>query len=216
MYKTCAAAAVVALSCSAPAEPGKTQIMYYNPTLEIKLSKEYHERRLAWPVLRVGIIDGGKHRFAMVRILIKEGAGRSELAREIVACGRLAFKLVPSLEQVDVDAVLEDDTRRTKAQPLFAVSLHSQQIASFNPRITPEKWLVGLGALTISPKLRADRDPIQTASDTMWDFYHDAYNRVPITRNPPKGDPKAKTRKTQSESGNEESGKHPTQPAQPP
>src|ERR1017187_2064386 len=50
-----AAAALVALSLSAQAQPGKTQIMYYNPRLEIKLSKEYHERRLAWPVLRVGI-----------------------------------------------------------------------------------------------------------------------------------------------------------------
>ena len=195
MLPTASLALLLMTSQALAADPGRTRIMYFNPSLELNLAKRFHERRMPWPVLRIGIVDSGKHRFALIRIRIKKGAGRSEVAREVVECGRLAFKLVPSLEQADIDAVLEDDTRNTKAAPLFAVSLRSQHWATYNRKWIPEKWLTSLGALTISPQLEPDRDPCQVATDTLWDFYHDAYNRVPITRSHPKKDRPQPTRR---------------------
>lgn len=211
MRKSLLFCAVAALTGYAHSEPGKTQIMYFNAPLEIKLSKEFRERRMPWPVMRVGVADSGKHRFGFIRIKVREGAGHSEVAREIVDCAAMAFRLVPGLVQVDIDATLHDDTSRTKAAPLFAVSISGDTWKKHRADSLPEAWLVNQGALTLSPKLKPDRDPIQVTSDTFWDFYHDAYTRIPITRAKPDG----KTRKNGSAAGKNKSGQ-PELPAQPP
>ena len=123
----------------------------------------------------------------------------------------MAFRLVPGLVQVDIDATLHDDTSRTKAAPLFAVSLSAEIWKRYKPDSLPEAWLVNQGALTLSPKLKPDRDPVQVTSDAFWNFYHDAYTRIPITR----AKPNDKTRKSGAGAGKRQGGQ-PALPAQPP
>ena len=225
---------LVLLSGVAMAKPPreqKTQVMYFTTKLEVQLSKLYKEARMAFPVMRLGIMESIKpappnrlplllekdrprppvgKRFAFIRILVHEGAGRSAVAREVLDCARIAFKLVPYLEQADIDAVLHDDTSKSKAEPWFAVSLKASDLEGYSLKSVPEQWLTKkLQALTISPKLKPDRDPVQVTCDTFYSFYNDAYLRVPITRAPPKG----KTRKTTPGSGKTPG--EPDLPAQP-
>ena len=224
-----AVAVLVAAGSMAWAKPPvetKTQVMYFSTDMEVQLSKEYKERRMPFPVMRLGIIDSvkapppspapvdksPKKRFAFIRIQVREGAGRSQVARQVVECARLAFLRIPGLEQADIDAVLSDDTAKTKADPWFAVSLKAEDFKTYSPKLVPEKWLMKtISALTISPKLKADRDPAQVTCDTFYNFYNEAYLRVPINRPP---GAKAKTRKTGAPSGKPQSGKPdlPTQP----
>lgn len=175
--------AVLALTLATAAwakpEP-KTAIMYYTPNVETKLSVAYKHRNYEWPVLRIGVANNGKRHFAMIRIQIKPDASKAGVARELVDCGRIAFAMDPNLEHADLDAVLADDTSKTKAEPLFALSLNRTQMASYRPTMVPEVWMKEQGVLTIKPTLKPDRDPAQLVCDQLLAIFGHAGQRIPL------------------------------------
>ena len=102
------------------------------------------------------------------------------MARELLDCGRIAFAMDPNLEHADLDAVLADDTSKSKAEPLFALSLNRTQMASYRPTMVPEVWMKEQGVLTIKPTLKPDRDPAQLVCDQLLAIFGHAGQRIPL------------------------------------
>jgi hypothetical protein len=172
---------VLLLGVAAWAKPEpKTTIMYYTPVLETKLSVAFKHRQYEWPVLRIGVASNGKRHFGMIRLHIKKDATRAGVARELVDCGRIAFAMDPHLEHADLDAVLADDTSKTKAEPMFALSLSRAQMAKYRATLVPEIWLKEQGVLTIKPSLKPDRDPAQIVCDQLLAIFTQASQRLPL------------------------------------
>ncbi len=178
-WRTSLVMLMLGLAAGAKPEP-KTTIMYYSPEVETKLSVAYKHRQYEWPVLRIGVAASGQRHFGMVRLLIKKDATRAGVARELVDCGRIAFSMDRHLEHVDLDAVLADDTSKTKAEPMFALSLSRVQMAKYRSTMVPEVWMKEQGALTIKPSLKSDRDPAQIVCDQVLAIFSQASQRLPL------------------------------------
>ena len=159
--------------------------MYYDADMETKFSGAFRSRQYPWPVLRIGVAHNKDRHFAMVRIQVSPKARRSEVMRQLVDAAVIAFRLDPKLQQADLDAVVSDDTSTAKAEPLYAVSLKRQQVATFRPSVTPESWLKQLNGLDNTSPLLPDRDPIQVTTDSIIGFYNDSLLRLPIYKSKP-------------------------------
>ena len=110
-----------------------------------------------------------------------------KICREAKDAAVVAFRALPRLAQLDIDAAEKDDTKTSKATPWFVASVNRQGVESTDIDFPPEKWVINQSLVTFGTALEEDSSPVQTALEALLNLYEDALQRVPVQRShPPK------------------------------
>jgi hypothetical protein len=161
--------------------------MYFDTPVETKLAILLKRRKLKWPVMRIGIGDSHGDLYGMLRLFVTKGVTRAEICREAKDSALIAFRAIPHLAQIDIDAAEQDDTKIAKATPWFVASVNRTGAESTDVDWPPEKWLVSQGFVSYGTALEEDGSPAQTVVGALLSLYEDGLQRIPVQRShPPK------------------------------
>lgn len=147
------------------------QLMYLNQPLEVRLAAGFKQVDLPLPVLKIGVGIDGTFTVAGIEFWVGEHPSVPVLERETLALVYTGYRMVPQIDEMDIWAVDQPDTRVRKGHELYSINVLKAALVSADPRQSRHQQVEHLGHTWYAPVLTghaesAPPQPHLTASPT--------------------------------------------------
>lgn len=135
---------------------GKTQILYLDAPLEMRLSSVLADAHCGLPVLRLGVVTVGGHSCAGVEFWCGAPPSRTAIEQTAVKIIHLCFETQKSLDEVDVVAVPWRTVKGYKPPSYFSVAARRVDYVPSSENLVARQVLDRFGAAWWDPRVMSD------------------------------------------------------------